>query len=83
MNNLNTSTTNNIPMSDGEDPLMEFDFYVYGKVPEQVEGAEIVKVERVFGEWHRLTLRFPKNKFKEVVEALRKSGSKLASSALY
>ena len=63
--------------------LMEYTFYVEGKPPEAVEGAEIIAVEKLFKNWHKLVLRFPKNKLTIIVEKLRKSGVRLARSANY
>jgi len=63
--------------------IIEYDFYVEGKPPSEIEGAEIVSVEKVLGNWHKLTLRFPKDQFDKIVKRIRKSGVRLARSANY
>ena len=62
---------------------IEYDFYVEGEPPPEVEGAEIVKAEKIFGEWHKLTLRLPKERLREVADALRRLGLRLADSVNY
>ena len=63
--------------------IIEYAFYVEGDPPREVDGAEVVGVERVFGGWHKLVLRLPKDKIPLIASRLRKTGLRLAKSANY
>ena len=61
-----------------------FRFYVKGKLPGNLElPCELLGVEKVIDDWHKLTVRISREKIQSVAETLRRMGLRLAESPHY